>query len=109
MAFGDLKVAGGDLLEGPGIYYMAHMECLGPVNSETVITQAVPQPSHHRTLIPLSRTVFMVETEALDFRERPFKKWFTCQDPPTGHHLRLLSLQKPPEETCWRVLVVFVV
>ena len=27
------------------------------------------------------------------------------QDPPTGHHLRLLSLQKPPEETCWRVLV----
>ena len=23
----------------------------------------------------------------------------------TGHHLRLLSLQRPPEETCWRVLV----
>ena len=27
------------------------------------------------------------------------------QDLPTGHHLRLLSLQKPPEETCWKVLV----
>ena len=24
---------------------------------------------------------------------------------PSGHHLRLLSLQKPPEETCWRVQV----
>ena len=27
------------------------------------------------------------------------------QDLPTGHHLRLLSLQKPPEETFWKVLV----
>ena len=24
---------------------------------------------------------------------------------PTGHHLTLLSIQKLPEETCWRVLV----
>ena len=28
----------------------------------------------------------------------------TYQDLPTGHHLRLLSLQKPPEES-WKVLV----
>ena len=28
-----------------------------------------------------------------------------CEYPPTGHHLRLISLQKPLEETCWRVLV----
>ena len=27
------------------------------------------------------------------------------QHPPTGHHLRLLSLQKPPGETSWRFLV----
>ena len=30
---------------------------------------------------------------------------YTMQDLPTGHHLRLLSLQKPPEETSWKVLV----
>ena len=31
---------------------------------------------------------------------------FIYQHPPTGHHLRLLSQQKPPEETCWRMLVI---
>ena len=25
-----------------------------------------------------------------------------------GHHLRHLSLQKPPQETCWKVLIVIV-
>ena len=35
------------------------------------------------------------------------KVWhkYIYQGLPTGHHLRLLSLQKPPEETCWKVLV----
>ena len=39
---------------------------------------------------------------------RPLNGFFDqnlYQDLPTGHHLRLLSLQKPPEETSWKVLV----